>query len=119
MRALWLRTKAQRCDVRRADALEMRGVRGEQHQGPARCRASRPTRGIARLAEGHHEPVIAGLLRHRPVIPAPNGLVLERCPANREEPVTGEVHDQVQVDGIHVGSWYCVIAVALQWLPGS
>lgn len=27
-------------------------------------------------------------------------------------PVTGEVHDQVQVDGIYVGSWCCLIAVA-------
>lgn len=29
-----------------------------------------------------------------------------------EIPVTGEVHDQIQVDGIYVGSWCCLIAVA-------
>jgi hypothetical protein len=29
-----------------------------------------------------------------------------------EIPVAGEVHDQIQVDGIYVGSWCCLIAVA-------
>ncbi|GAP61235.1 transposase [Arthrobacter sp. Hiyo1] len=33
-------------------------------------------------------------------------------------PVTGEVHDQVQVDGIHVGSWCCLIAVAGEHVLG-
>lgn len=27
-------------------------------------------------------------------------------------PVAGEVHDQIQVDGIYVGSWCCLIAVS-------
>jgi hypothetical protein len=29
-----------------------------------------------------------------------------------EIPVTGEIHDQIKVDGIYVGSWCCLIAVA-------
>jgi hypothetical protein len=33
-------------------------------------------------------------------------------------PVTGEVHDQIQVDGIYVGSWCCLIAVAGDYVLG-
>ncbi|MFE4082847.1 IS1249 family transposase [Arthrobacter sp. NtRootA1] len=33
-------------------------------------------------------------------------------------PVTGEVHDQIQVDGIFVGSWCCLIAVAGDYVLG-
>jgi hypothetical protein len=36
-------------------------------------------------------------------------MVLEYCPAI---PATGEIHDQVQIDGIYVGSWCCLIAIA-------
>jgi hypothetical protein len=35
-----------------------------------------------------------------------------------EIPVTGEVHDQIQVDGIYVGSWCCLIAVAGDYVLG-
>jgi hypothetical protein len=38
----------------------------------------------------------------------------------RRVPVTGEVHDQIEVDGACVGSLCCLIGVAaLQWLPVS
>ena len=33
-------------------------------------------------------------------------------------PVTGEIHDQIQVDGIYVGSWCCLIAVAGDYVLG-
>ncbi|MHC8608423.1 IS1249 family transposase [Paenarthrobacter ureafaciens] len=33
-------------------------------------------------------------------------------------PATGEVHDQIQVDGIYVGSWCCLIAVAGEHVLG-
>jgi hypothetical protein len=33
-------------------------------------------------------------------------------------PVTGEVHDQIQVDGIYVGSWCCLIGVAGEHVLG-
>ncbi|MFB9819076.1 transposase [Arthrobacter ramosus] len=33
-------------------------------------------------------------------------------------PVTGEVHDQIQVDGIYIGSWCCLIAVAGDYVLG-
>lgn len=33
-------------------------------------------------------------------------------------PVTGEVHDQIQVDGIYVGSWCCLIAVSGDFVLG-
>lgn len=29
-----------------------------------------------------------------------------------EIPATGEIHDQVQIDGIYIGSWCCLIAIA-------
>jgi hypothetical protein len=32
--------------------------------------------------------------------------------------VTGEVHDQIQVDGIYVGSWCCLIAVSGEYVLG-
>lgn len=33
-------------------------------------------------------------------------------------PVTGEIHDQIQVDGIYVGSWCCLIAVSGDYVLG-
>ena len=33
-------------------------------------------------------------------------------------PATGEVHDQVQIDGIYVGSWCCLIAIAGEHVIG-
>lgn len=33
-------------------------------------------------------------------------------------PVTGEIHDQVQIDGIYVGSWCCLIAIAGEHVIG-
>jgi mutator family transposase len=35
-----------------------------------------------------------------------------------ETPVTGEVHDQIQVDEIYVGSWRCLITVAWDHVLG-
>ena len=35
-----------------------------------------------------------------------------------EIPSTGEIHDQVQIDGIYVGSWCCLIAVAGEHVIG-
>ncbi|BAS13634.1 transposase [Arthrobacter sp. Hiyo8] len=33
-------------------------------------------------------------------------------------PATGEIHDQVQIDGIYVGSWCCLIAIAGEHVIG-
>ena len=33
-------------------------------------------------------------------------------------PATGEIHDQVQIDGIYVGSWCCLIAIAGEYVIG-
>lgn len=33
-------------------------------------------------------------------------------------PATGEIHDQVQVDGIYVGPWCCLIAIAGEHMIG-
>lgn len=35
-----------------------------------------------------------------------------------EIPATGEIHDQVQIDGIYIGSWCCLIAVAGEHVIG-
>ncbi|MHA7167898.1 hypothetical protein ACX801_07010 [Arthrobacter bambusae] len=50
--------------------------------------------------------VFAHLVRHRPVIPPPHCLVLERAP---RIPVTGEVHDQIQVDDPWTPVGFCWI----------